>query len=131
MGIVKGRDLVVLVEGQPLFHATQHQVNLDAEYEEYQTKSVNGKQYALSGYSGTAQADGLVAIHDAEAKEETDFPSLLDLFYGEQPIVLELVLENEAVTRSANPAYITSVSATGSVGQNATYSVSFKFNKLE
>ena len=127
---IKGDDLILKVNRATQYHATQHQVNLDAEFEEYQTKDSNGKQYVLSGHSGTAQADGLVCVMsktDASAANTMDTPSIIEAFNSGKQVELTLSIANELYTTNA---WITSVALTGAVGQNATYSVSFKFSKL-
>jgi hypothetical protein len=45
---LKGDDLILLVGTKTQYHATNHTVNLDAEFEEYQTKDTDGKMNVLS-----------------------------------------------------------------------------------
>lgn len=125
---LKGDDLVLKIGGKTTYHATSHSVNLDAEFEEYQTKDTNGKMNVLSGHSGTAQADGLVCVLGATDNTSMDTDDILTAFNSGAEVTLTLSIK--AVTYTTK-AWITSLSLTGQVAQNATYSVSFKFSKLE
>lgn len=123
---IKGDDLVVKIDAKTQYHATQHQVNLDANFEEYQTKDTDGKVNVLMDHSGTAQADGLVCIL-TDNTSSMDTPAIIDAFNTGDPVELTLLIKDELYTTTA---WITNVSLTGAVAQNATYSVSFKFAKL-
>lgn len=123
---IKGDDLVVKIDSKTQYHATQHQVNLDANFEEYQTKDTDGKVNVLMDHSGTAQADGLVCILTENASS-MDTPAIIDAFNTGAPVELTLLIKDKLYTTTA---WITNVSLTGAVAQNATYSVSFKFAKL-
>lgn len=123
---IKGDDLVVKIDAKTQYHATQHQVNLDANFEEYQTKDTDGKVNVLMDHSGTAQADGLVCILTENASS-MDTPAIIDAFNTGASVELTLLIKDKLYTTTA---WITSVSLTGAVAQNATYSVSFKFAKL-
>lgn len=124
---IKGDDLVLTVGGKTTYHATSHQVNLDAEFEEYQTKDTNGKMNALVGHSGTAQADGLVAVLGSSSTSSMDTPAIVDAFLAGDEVELILKIENVSYKTTA---WLTNVTLTGQVAQNATYSVSFKFSAL-
>lgn len=125
---IKGDDLVVKIDGKTQYHATQHQVNLDANFEEWQTKDTKVKVNTLLDHSGTAQADGLVCIGgDTLNSTGMDTPAIIDAFNQGASVSLTLLIQSKTYTATA---WITSVSLTGAVAQNATYSVSFKFAKL-
>ena len=123
---IKGDELVLLVGGKTQYHATNHTVNLDAEFEEYQTKDTDGKMNVLSGHSGTAQVDGLVCLLSSANAMDTE--AIITAFNSGAEV--DLVVKIATKTYSTK-AWITSVSLTGQVAQNATYSASFKFSKLE
>lgn len=134
MSILKGRDLVVLVDDAPVFHATQHQITLNADFEDWETKSSEGKQKTLTGHSGTVQVDGLVATEVGDGEHGVD--QLLGLLKNGAPVVLlsELPMgigSDTLATISISKAWATSVSMTGQVGQNTTYSAQFAFNDFE
>lgn len=125
---IKGDDLVLTVGGKTQYHATQHSVNLSAEFEEYQTKDTNGKMNVLSGHSGTAQVDGLVCLFDATNTTAMDAKDIIAAFNAGEEV--DLVVKIKGAIYSTK-AWITDVSMSGQVAQNATYSASFKFSKLE
>lgn len=125
---LKGDDLILLVGTKTQYHATNHTVNLDAEFEEYQTKDTDGKMNVLSGHSGTAQVDGLVCLLADGNATAMDTADIIEAFNAGTEV--ELVLKIKDTTYSTK-AWITNVSLTGQVAQNATYSASFKFSKLE
>lgn len=125
---LKGDDLILLVGTKTQYHATNHTVNLDAEFEEYQTKDTDGKMNVLSGHSGTAQVDGLVCLLADGNATTMDTADIIEAFNAGTEV--ELVLKIKDTTYSTK-AWITNVSLTGQVAQNATYSASFKFSKLE
>lgn len=126
---LKGDDLILLVGTKTQYHATNHTVNLDAEFEEYQTKDTDGKMNVLSGHSGTAQVDGLVCLlEDGDAATTMDTADIIDAFNAGTEVALVLKIKD---TTYSTKAWITNVSLTGQVAQNATYSASFKFSKLE
>lgn len=125
---LKGDDLILLVGTKTQYHATNHTVNLDAEFEEYQTKDTDGKMNVLSGHSGTAQVDGLVCLLAGGNATAMDTADIIEAFNAGTEV--ELVLKIKDTTYSTK-AWITNVSLTGQVAQNATYSASFKFSKLE
>lgn len=125
---LKGDDLILLVGTKTQYHATNHTVNLDAEFEEYQTKDTDGKMNVLSGHSGTAQVDGLVCLLTDGDATTMDTADIIEAFNAGTEV--ELVLKIKDTTYSTK-AWITNVSLTGQVAQNATYSASFKFSKLD
>lgn len=125
---LKGDELVLLVSGKTQYHATNHTVNLDAEFEEYQTKDTDGKMNVLSGHSGTAQVDGLVCLLSQTDATTMDTKDIIEAFNAGDEVDLVVKISGTTYTTKA---WITNVSLTGQVAQNATYSASFKFSKLE
>lgn len=130
--IIKGNDLVLQIDGKDTYHATSHQCNLDANFEEYETKDSDGKQNVLIGHSGTATADGLVNIggtgNDVTPTDAMDTPALIDAFNAGAKVALTLKIGTKLYEADA---WITNVSLTGAVAANSTYSVSLKFNSLK
>lgn len=124
---IKGDDVVLTVNDKTQYHATSHTVNLDAEFEEYQTKDTNGKMNILSGHSGTAQVDGLVCLHDTTVTDSMDTKDIIEAFNAGSEVSLIVSIKGQTYSTKA---WITNVSITGQVAQNATYSASFKFSKL-
>ena len=125
---LKGDELVLLVGGKTQYHATNHTVNLDAEFEEYQTKDTDGKMNVLSGHSGTAQVDGLVCLLSKADATTMDTKDIIAAFNAGDEVDLVVKISGTTYTTKA---WITNVSLTGQVAQNATYTASFKFSKLE
>lgn len=125
---IKGDDVLLTVNNKTQYHATNHTVNLDAEFEEYQTKDTKGKMNVLSGHSGTAQVDGLVCLHESTQNDSMDTKDIISAFNNGAEVALVVKIKG---TTYSTKAWITNVSITGQVAQNATYSASFKFSKLE
>lgn len=125
---IKGDDLILLVDGKTQYHATSHTVNLDAEFEEYQTKNTNGKKSVLAGHSGTAQVDGLVCLLSKADVTTMDTKDIIEAFNAGDEVDLVVSISGTTYTTIA---VITNVNITGQVAQNATYTASFKFSKLE
>lgn len=137
MSILKGKDLTVLFGGKPVFHATQHQISLNAEFEDYETKSTTSKQKVLTGHSGTVQVDGLVGLDGMTSvvggtgeKEYSTVALIKMLKAGESVALLSDIPDGNGNTEALKiqKAWLTSISMTGQVGQNSTYSAQFSFN---
>lgn len=141
MTILKGKDLTVLVGGKPVFHATQHQITLNAEFEDYETKSTPSKQKVLTGHSGTVQVDGLVgltgipvAAGEGGAATELSTVALIKQLKAGTPVELLSDIpdgEEQSAPVEIPGAWLTSISVTGQVGQNSTYSAQFSFNDFD
>lgn len=131
MSIIKGNDLVVQIDDKNTYHATSHQCNIDANFEEYETKDTDGKQNVLIGHSGTATADGLVNVGDTTEQTPEgamDTPAIIDAMLTGTKVTITLMISNKAYTADG---WITNVSLSGNVAANATYNVSIKFNALK
>ena len=126
---VKGDDIIIELNNKTIYHATSHDINLEAEFEEYQTKDTNGKVDILTGHSGTAQTNGLVCLKDnSQGATEMYTPDIIDAFNLGQSVSMTVIIDTVTYTTTA---VIKSVSLNGPVAQNGTYSVSLKFNKLQ
>ena len=131
MSIIKGNDLVVQIDDKNTYHATSHQCNIDANFEEYETKDTDGKQNVLIGHSGTATADGLVNVGDTTEQtpeDAMDTPAIIDAMLTGKKVTIALMISNKTYTADG---WITNVSLSGNVAANATYNVSIKFNALK
>lgn len=126
---VKGDDIIIELDNKTIYHATSHSINLDAEFQEYQTKDTGGKVNVLTGHSGTAQTDGLVCLKGTtQGTTEMSTPDIIDAFNAGKSVVMTVTIDTVTYTTTA---WITSVSLNAPVAQNGTYTVSLKFNKLE
>lgn len=129
MKTVKGKDLVIRLGGKTIFHAQSHEFTSNTEYEEWETKDTDGKQYELSGVTGTASANGIMCISEETDSEDTmDTPTLLDAQLAGEPLELTLNLAEKVYKTTA---WIDSVSVTGEVAKKSTYSASFRTNALK
>lgn len=131
MSIIKGNDLVVKVDEKNIFHATSHQCNIDANFEEFETKDTDGKQNVLIGCSGTATTDGLVNIGDTDEQPPTDAmdtPAVVDAVLAGKKVAVALNIGNKIYIADG---WITNISLSGPVATNGTYSMSVKFNALK
>lgn len=126
---LKGENLVVLVGTSAPYHSTSCNINLSANFEDWQTKDSDGKQKVLSGKSGTVQVDGLVAIFGTTGAptNKMDTESLITAFNTGAKVSLGVTIGSASYTADA---WITAVSMTGQVAQNSTYSATFEFEEL-
>lgn len=126
---LKGENLVVLVGTSAPYHSTSCNINLSANFEDWQTKDSDGKQKVLSGKSGTVQVDGLVAIFGTTGAPsgKMDTKALITAFNSGAKVSLGVTIGSVSYTADA---WITSVSMTGQVAQNSTYSATFEFEEL-
>lgn len=124
---IKGDDIILRLNDKTTYHATSHQVSLDANFEEYQTKDTNGKMNILTGHSGTAQADCLVCVLGEDNTDSMDTEAILDAFNSGKKVTLTLSLMEKLYTANA---WITSLNISAPVAANATCSASFKFDTL-
>lgn len=128
MKTIKGKDLVIKLGDRTIYHAQSHEFTSNTEYEEWETKDTDGKQYELSGVTGTATANGIACVSEANDQGSYDTPSLLDAQLSGQPLPLTLNIESKVYTTTA---WIESVSITGEVAKKSTYSASFRTNALK
>lgn len=127
MKTIKGNDLVVKLDDKSIYHAQTHEFTSTSNFEEWETKDTDGVQNELSTISGTASANGIACVSETGDVTTFDTAGLLDAQLAGQSVTLSLQLGSSTYT---GPAWIESVSATGEVSKKATYSASFKFNKL-
>lgn len=127
---LKGEDLVVLVGTKAPYHSTSCNISLSANFEDWETKDSNGKQKVLSGKSGTIQVDGLVAIFPPTGAptDRMDSKALIDAFNTGAKVTIAVTVGTASYTADA---WITQLSMSGQVAQNANYSATLEFEDLE
>lgn len=142
--IIKGSDLMIFVEGNPIAFATSCEISMSAETSETSNKdSGNGwTSAAVTKRSWTASSDNMYA-ESAYTGEHT-FASLFQLYANGTPVQLVWSPNQNAAkttgriaevedaagwSKTGTPysgrAIITSLSATASNDDNATFSVEF------
>lgn len=127
---IKGNDLFFTLGGKRVYHATNHQLSLTGEYEEYETKDTPGKVQVLSGRTGTASCESMVCVLGS-TDNDMDTAALVDAWIAGTELLLSLAIGSGvgAKTYTAS-AWITDVQLSAPVAQRATCSVSFKLGEL-
>lgn len=123
---IKGNDLFFTLDSKKIYHATSHQLSLNNDYEEYETKDTTGKVQVLSGHTGTASCESMVCVVGSETTD-LDTSALVDAWQEGVELELSLVIGTKAYKA---PAWIESVQINSPVAQRATCSVSFKLGEL-
>lgn len=123
---IKGNDLFFTLNGNKVYHSTSHQLSLNNDYEEYETKDTSGKVQVLSGHTGTAQCEAMVCVVGAET-DDLDTTALIDAWQEGVELELQLLIGSKGYKASA---WIESVSINAPTAQRATCSVSFKLGEL-
>lgn len=123
---IKGNDIFFTLDGKRVYHATNHQLSLDNDYEEYETKDTDGKVQVLSGNTGTAQCDSMCCVIGSTT-QDMDTAAIIDAWKSGKELALSLMIGT--VTYNAS-AWIQSLQITASVGQRATCNASFKLGTL-
>lgn len=127
---IKGNDLFFTLDGKRVYHATNHQLNLTGEYEEYETKDTPGKVQVLSGRTGTASCESMVCVIGSTG-DAMDTAALIDAWIAGIELLLSLVIGTGTGAKTYNAAaWITDVQLNAPVAQRATCSVSFKLGEL-
>lgn len=127
MAIIKGRDIVATINGKDQYHAKSHQLSVDINFEEWQTKSTEGKEREFIDVTGTISVDGLVCTSESN-NTEMDTAALLDTALEGKSIEVACVIG--AATYKATKAWITNFSATGPDDSTGTYTAQIAFNGL-
>lgn len=123
---IKGNDLFFTLDNKKIYHATSHQLSLNNDYEEYETKDTTGKVQVLSGHTGTASCESMVCVVGSTTTD-LDTSALVDAWKAGTELELSLVIGSKAYKA---PAWIESVQINSPVAQRATCSVSFKLGEL-
>lgn len=122
----KGNDIFFTLDDKRVYHATNHQLSLTGEYEEYETKDTPGKVQVLSGRTGTASCESMVCVIGSTG-DDMDTAALIDAWIAGSELLLSLAIDSIVYTASA---WITDVQLSAPVAQRATCSVSFKLGEL-
>lgn len=122
----KGNDIFFTLDSKRVYHATNHQLSLTGEYEEYETKDTPGKVQVLSGRTGTASCESMVCVIGSTG-DDMDTAALIDAWTVGSELLLSLAIDAIVYTASA---WITDVQISAPVAQRATCSVSFKLGEL-
>ena len=127
---IKGNDLFFTLGGKRVYHATNHQLSLTGEYEEYETKDTPGKVQVLSGRTGTASCESMVCVIGSTGND-MDTAALIDAWISGNELLLSLAIGTGTGAKTYTaPAWITDVQLSAPVAQRATCSVSFKLGEL-
>ena len=127
---IKGNDLYFTLGGKRVYHATNHQLSLTGEYEEYETKDTPGKVQVLSGRTGTASCESMVCVIGS-TDDDMDTAALIDAWIAGDELLLSLAIGTGTGAKTYNAAaWITDVQLNAPVAQRATCSVSFKLGEL-
>ena len=123
---IKGNDLFFTLGGKQVYHATSHQLSLNNDYEEYETKNTPGKVQVLSGHTGTASCESMVCVIGSTTAD-MDTAALIDAWKAGTELQLSLVIGSKTYTAAA---WIESLQINSPVAQRATCSSSFKLGEL-
>ena len=125
-----GKQLLFKFGGKSIFHAQTHEFTSTANFEEWETKDTDGVQNELTSITGTASANGIVNIREAAdaTADAFDSPELFDEHLKGTKGTLLLQLGNATYQ---GDAWITDFNGSGENSKLATFSASFKFNKLK
>lgn len=127
---IKGNDLYFTLDDKRVYHATNHQLSLTGEYEEYETKDTPGKVQVLAGRTGTASCESMVCVIGSTG-DAMDTAALIDAWIAGKELLLSLVIGTGTGAKTYNAAaWITDVQLNAPVAQRATCSVSFKLGEL-
>ena len=127
---IKGNDLFFTLDNKRVYHATNHQLSLTGEYEEYETKDTPGKVQVLSGRTGTASCESMVCVIGSTGND-MDTAALIDAWIAGSELSLSLAIGSGAGAKTYTAAaWITDVQITSPVANRATCSVSFKLGEL-
>ena len=134
MGIIKGQNLRVMVDGKCVAMATSCQFHVSAQMEDSSTKDSTGdwQEQEVVGLSGDAQTDSLVTLTDNGTNGELP-QNLLSLIINKTKVTLTFdetagtnnrTGQNSAIKRSGY-AYLTDINITAQNRANSTVSAQF------
>ena len=127
-----GRNLTMLAADKSVYHAQTHTFTITPEFEEWETKDTDGKEYELTNVAFTASVDGLVCIREGEAADgETDALDTPDMIAQaltgqEVDIIARIAIAGTTPRDYTTKCVIESFEVSESVAQKATYRASFK-----
>lgn len=134
MGIIKGQNLRVMVDGKCVAMATSCQFHVSAQMEDSSTKDSTGdwQEQEVVGLSWDAQTDSLVTLTDNGTNGELP-QNLLSLIINKTKVTLTFdetagtnnrTGQNSAIKRSGY-AYLTDINITAQNRANSTVSAQF------
>ena len=127
---IKGNALFFTLDNKRVYHATNHQLSLTGEYEEYETKDTPGKVQVLSGRTGTASCESMFCVIGSTGND-MDTAALIDAWIAGSELSLSLAIGSGTGAKTYTAAaWITDVQITSPVANRATCSVSFKLGEL-
>lgn len=124
--VIQGEDIIVLVDGKPTLHATQHSLKVDLEVKDIRTKDTNGKEKYPGDISWSVDGEGLVVIDTALSTSHKSSEDVLNLVLSKAQIAVIIKSPVSGLTKNyTGNAYVTSFSLGTPAGDNATYSYTF------
>lgn len=121
--LIKGEDIILIVDGQPTLHATSHNLKIDLELLDYQTKDTPEPMKYPGNVSWSADGDGLIAIDPEITAHSTD--DIIDLVLKKKEIEVVIKSPFKGLTKLyTGKGYVTSFSLASPVGDKATYNYS-------
>ena len=105
-----GRNLTMLAADKSVYHAQTHTFTITPEFEEWETKDTDGKEYELTNVAFTASVD---MIAQALTGQEVD-------------IIARIAIAGTTPRDYTTKCVIESFEVSESVAQKATYRASFK-----
>lgn len=127
-----GRNLTMLAADKSVYHAQTHTFTITPEFEEWETKDTDGKEYELTNVAFTASVDGLVCIREGTGEgagdNALDTPDMIAqaLTGQEVDIIARIAIEGTTARDYTTKCVIDSFEVSESVAQKATYRASFK-----
>lgn len=122
--VIKGEDIIVVVDGKPTLHATSHNLKVDLDLKSIRTKNTDGEEKYPGDVAWSTDGDGLVVI-DPELAETNSSEDVLQLLLSKK--LVEVVVKspiNGLKKTYSGKGYITSFSLGTPAGDNATYNYS-------
>lgn len=121
--VIQGEDIIVLVDGNPTLHATNHTLKVDLEVKDIRTKDTNGKEKYPGDISWSVDVEGLVVIDPTLASSRDSAEDILQSILAKTDIgvVLKANINGLFSKNYSGNGYITSFSLGTPAGDNATY----------
>lgn len=126
MAVVAGDVLRVYVDGTVVGYATSTTINLSTELDQLAPTSVSGDAFNTvkpRRKSGTITTNALYGT-----STNKDFKDLFTAWDGDSSVTIAFKYDSAGEWNIAGTAYITNLTANGSVSQDATLSVTFAFS---
>ncbi|MFR9500649.1 MAG: phage tail tube protein [Rikenellaceae bacterium] len=119
--VLQGEDLVVTINGKTMLHATSHTFTAGLELKDFRTIHTNGLEHSPGDVTWSLKADGVMAIDDTIIDANASEVMLSALLAKTK---LPAVINTDAFPdQYEGYVYVTSFEVSGSVGDDATYSI--------